>query len=95
MIIDFKCKETARIWNGSFSKKLPRQIQSLALRKLRALNNAKKITDLEIPPGNHLEALKGNRKGQYSIRINNQWRIVFTWDAGTGGPDNVEIVDYH
>ena len=72
---------------------LPGDIQSVALRKLRLLHAARVIGDLKVPPGNRLEALKGNRAGQWSIRINDQWRICFVWDEG--GPRNVEIVDYH
>ncbi len=93
MIRNFKCKETRLIWGGTASRKLPRNIQQIARRKLRMLNNAVTINDLRIPPNNRLEALKGNRKGQYSIRINQQWRICFVWNNGIA--DNVEIVDYH
>jgi len=81
------------IWSGRRSRKLPPDIQNVALRKLRLLNQARKLNDLNVPPGNRLEALKGNREGQYSIRINDQWRICFEWDEG--GPSRVEIVDYH
>jgi proteic killer suppression protein len=93
VIIDFRCDETARIWDGQFSRVLPQDIQQTALRKLRILNNAQLLRDLAVPPNNHLEALKGSRSGQHSIRINRQWRICFIWT--TGGPKNVEIVDYH
>ena len=93
MIVGFKCNETARVWHGEFSRKLPHDIQSVALRKLRMLNNAKLLRDLAVPPNNHLEALKDDRAGQHSIRINRQWRICFVWTEG--GPDNVEIVDCH
>lgn len=93
MINNFKCKETEKIWNGIVSTKLPRDIQDVARRKLRMLNNAKQITDLRIPPNNALEALKGDRLGQYSIRINKQWRICFRWHEGF--VEAVEIVDYH
>ena len=93
MIKDFKCKETERIWQGTVSRRLPQNIQQIARRKLRMLNNAKIINDLRIPPNNRLEALKGNRKGQYSIRINKQWRICFIWTNGT--VEAVEIIDYH
>ena len=93
MILDFKCKETAKIWAGEVSKKLPREIQQVALRKLFMLNSAINLVDLRIPPANRLEALKDDRKGQHSIRINDQWRICFVWtDAGAA---QVEIVDYH
>ena len=93
MIRNFNCKETVKIWQGTVSTKLPGDIQKVARRKLRILNNAKSLLDLKIPPNNQLEALKGNRKGQYSIRINRQWRICFQWEQGQA--DNVEIVDYH
>jgi toxin HigB-1 len=93
MIVGFRDRETERIWRGAFGRALPHDIQSTALRKLRMLNNAKMLQDLAVPPNNQLEALKGNRAGQHSIRINRQWRICFVWT--TGGPDRVEIVDYH
>ncbi len=75
------------------SKKLPQDIQQIALRKLRMLNNAQTLNDLRIPPANRLEKLKYDRLGQYSIRINDQWRICFVWEDGNAL--NVEIVDYH
>jgi toxin HigB-1 len=93
MIGNFKCKETELIWNGTVSRKLPGDIQQVARRKLRMLNNAKVIGDLRIPPNNRLEALKGDLEGQYSIRINRQWRICFVWENGV--VSNVAIVDYH
>lgn len=93
MIVDFRCKETERVWQGLFSRRLPQDIQKTALRKLRMLNNARVLEDLRIPPNNQLEALKGNRQGQHSIRINDQWRICFVWTEG--GPADVEVVDYH
>ncbi|PKU24758.1 type II toxin-antitoxin system RelE/ParE family toxin [Telmatospirillum siberiense] len=93
MISDFRCKETELIWRGIFSRKLPQDIQKTALRKLRMLNNARVLNDLKVPPNNHLEALKDDRAGQHSIRINGQWRICFVW--AEGGPAHVEIVDYH
>lgn len=93
MILDFKCKETAKIWAGEVSKKLPREIQQVALRKLFMLHSAINLIDLRIPPANRLEALKDNRKGQHSIRINDQWRICFVWT--NAGATQVEIVDYH
>lgn len=93
MIRSFRDSETERIWNGEFSRRLPTDIQAIALRKLRLLNNAKLLADLAVPPNNRLEALKGDRKGQHSIRINRQWRICFRWSEG--GPTDVEIVDYH
>lgn len=93
MIIGFKCKETEKIWKGTSSLMFPMQIQQVARRKLRMLNNSKKLSDLMVPPGNHLEALKGNRKGEYSIRINDQWRICFVWENNHA--NNVKIEDYH
>jgi proteic killer suppression protein len=93
MIRDFADRETQRIWNGERSRKLPADIQPISLRKLRLLNQARKLSDLNVPPGNRLEALKGNRAGQHSIRINDQWRLCFIWLDG--GPAHVEIVDYH
>jgi len=93
MIRTFKCKETEKIFNRYFSKKFPNNIQRNALKKLRMLNRAYIIQDLKVPPGNRLEELKGNRKGQHSIRINNQWRICFEWRENDSY--NVEIVDYH
>ena len=93
MILDFKCKETAGIWHGRMSRRLPIGIQAIARRKLRMLNNAAALADLRIPPANRLEALKGSRRGQHSIRINEQWRICFVWS--TNGATAVEIVDYH
>ncbi len=93
MIRSFKCKETEKIFNRQFSKKFPADIQRVALRKLRMLNRAKTLRDLRVPPGNRLEALKGERKGQYSIRINDQWRICFEWHENDSY--NVEIGDYH
>ena len=93
MISDFRCKETKLIWHGNFSRKLPQDIQKTALRKLRMLNNARVLNDLKVPPNNHLEALKNDRVGQHSIRINGQWRICFVWTEG--GPAHVEIIDYH
>jgi proteic killer suppression protein len=93
MIIGFVSKETEKIWRGEVSRKLPRDIQQIALRKLFMLDKAQTLTDLKIPPANRLEALKDDRKGQHSIRINDQWRICFVWTRN--GPDAVEIVDYH
>lgn len=91
MIKSFRAKETQKIWDGRFSKKLPHDIQRIARRKLRMLNNAVTIEDLRIPPANRLEMLSGDRDGQHSIRINDPWRICFTWNDGA---ENVEIVDY-
>jgi proteic killer suppression protein len=93
VIQSFGDTETELIWSGRRSRKLPTDIQNVALRKLRLLNQARLLNDLRVPPGNRLEALKADRAGQYSIRINDQWRICFAWDEG--GPRNVEIVDYH
>lgn len=93
MIRNFADKETEKIWNGLGSRRLPADIQQVARRKLRMLNNASTLDDLRIPPANRLEALKGNRKGQHSVRINDQWRICFRWrDADA---HDVQIVDYH
>ena len=93
MIQSFADPETERIWSGQRSRRFPADVQNVALRKLRLLNNARVLKDLRIPPGNRLEALKGNRAGDYSIRINDQWRICFKWQSG--GPTHVGIVDYH
>lgn len=95
MILDFGCDETRAVWEGRRGRRLPPDIQDTALRKLRLLNAARRIEDLRVPPGNRLEALKGDRAGQYSIRINNRWRICFRWDEGQGGPTDVAIADYH
>ncbi|MEA1946168.1 MAG: type II toxin-antitoxin system RelE/ParE family toxin [Thermodesulfobacteriota bacterium] len=93
MIESFKCSETEKIFHRQVSKKLPQNIQKIAFRKLRMLNRSSTIQDLRIPPANRLEYLSGNRKGQHSIRINDQWRICFKWQNGNAY--NVEIVDYH
>ena len=93
MIRGFADPETELIWGGHRSRRLPSDIQAVALRNLRLLNQARTLTDLRVPPGNRLEALKGNRSHQHSIRINDQWRICFVWNEG--GPKDVEIVDYH
>lgn len=95
MIVSFADSETEKIWRGDRSRRLPVDIQRVALRKLRLLHAAKRLVDLRVPPGNRLEALKGRRGGQWSIRISDQWRICFHWNANQGGPSNVEIVDYH
>ena len=94
MIISFADKETEKVYNQIFSKKLPHDIQRVALRKLIMMNNAGCLEDLRGPPANHLEALHGNREGQYSIRINDQYRICFMIEK-TNDIHNVEIVDYH
>jgi proteic killer suppression protein len=93
MIQSFADEETALIWTGHRSRKLPFDMQVTALRKLRLLNQARVLSELRVPPGNRLEVLKGERAGQYSIRINDQWRICFVWREG--GPAYVQIVDYH
>lgn len=93
MIATFGDKETERIWRREFSKKLPTDIQRVAYRKLMMVHAAHELDDLKIPPANRLEKLSGNREGQYSIRINQQWRICFEWQNGNA--TQVEIVDYH
>jgi proteic killer suppression protein len=93
MIQGFKGREAERIWTGEVSRKNPQEIQKTARRKLRMLNNARTLDDLRVPPGNRLEALRGDRAGQHSIRINQQWRICFSWQDGHAY--EVEIVDYH
>lgn len=93
MIESFASKETEKVFRGWVSRKLPRNIQRTARRKLLYLHDADDIGDLRAPPGNRLEKLSGNREGQYSIRINEQWRICFEWLNDKA--QNVEIVDYH
>ena len=93
MIQSFGNKETEKIWNGLRSSKLPFEIQEIARRKLRMLNNSQSIQDLRIPPANHLEKLSGNLSGKFSIRVNKQWRIVFSWENNQAS--EVEIIDYH
>lgn len=93
MIISFGSKETEKIWNGIVVKKPSIEIQQIGRRKLRMLHNSQNLTDLRIPPSNRMEKLSGNLKDFYSIRINNQWRIIFVWE--NGNVTNVEIVDYH
>ena len=93
MFMTFACRETEMIYYGRVSKKLPSNIQQVARRKLRMINNALDLNDLRVPPGNQLEKLKGDRTGYHSIRINIQWRIVFKWSVGNA--HEVEIVDYH
>lgn len=93
MIRSFKEKETRKVFERRRSRKLPSDIQQVALRKLRMLNRAETLQDLRVPPANRLERLVGNREGQYSIRINDQWRICFSWEDGDAL--DVEIVDYH
>jgi toxin HigB-1 len=93
MIKSFKNKETEKIFNRYFSKRYPHEIQRRGLLQLRSLHNAGGIDDLRNPPSNHLEKLSGDREGRYSMRINDQWRICFTWDGSDA--HNVEITDYH
>lgn len=93
MIKSFRGKEAARIWAGERIRRFPPQLQKIARRKLRMLNNARTLDDLGVPPGNRLEMLRGDRAGSYSIRINNQWRICFMWRDGNAL--DVELVDYH
>ena len=93
MIRSFKSKETEAIWQGQVSRRLPREIQDRALRKLRQLDASRTVDDLRNPPGNRLEALSGDRAGQMSIRINDQWRLCFIWRDGDA--IDVEIDDYH
>ena len=93
MIKSFRCRETEKIFHREFSRKFPRDIQEHAFMKLNAIDAAAEVEDLRLPPSNRLEALKGERKGQYSIRINNQWRICFEWRNSNA--EQVEIVDYH
>jgi proteic killer suppression protein len=93
MISSCKCKETEKIWKGTTSTRLPIDIQNVSRRKLRMIDAATTIGDLRVPPNNRLEALQGDRIGQYSIRINEQYRICFKWDLNTAY--DVEIIDYH
>jgi proteic killer suppression protein len=93
MIVSYGSKETEKIWNGERSKKLPPEIQQIGRRKLRMLNNSQNLSDLTIPPSNRLEKLAGVMKEFYSIRINDQWRIVFKWENNQA--KEVEITDYH
>jgi len=93
VIVSFKCKETEKIWNQEGSLRFPVSIQRVALRKFFMLHRAKELRDLRIPPANRLERLTGDRIGQCSIRINDQWRVCFIWNNANAY--NVEIVDYH
>jgi len=93
MLKSFGSKETEKIWNGVRSSKIPPEIQKIGRRKLRMVNNSIDLNDLRIPPSNRLEKLSGNLKDFYSIRINDQWRIIFKWQAGNA--QEVEIIDYH
>ena len=93
MILSFGSKETEKIWIGTRVGKLPTEIQQIGRRKLRMLHNSQNMADLKVPPSNRLEKLSGNWKDFYSIRINDQWRIVFKWSDGNA--TEVEILDYH
>lgn len=93
MIRSFIDREAEKVWEGTPSRRLPGDIQAVARRKLRMLHNAATLDDLRIPPANRLEALKGDRKGRHSIRVNDQWRLCFRWEAGDAF--EVGIVDYH
>lgn len=93
MIISFGNAETEKVWNGERVKGLPKEIQEIGRRKLRMVNNSINIADLRIPPSNRLEKLAGKLKDFYSIRINDQWRIILKWNAGNAS--EVEIIDYH
>lgn len=93
MILTFGDKETELIWSGIRVKKMPLEIQNIGRRKLRMLNNSQTINDLRIPPSNRIEKLSGNLDGFYSIRINDQWRIIFRWSEGQS--EQVKIIDYH
>lgn len=93
MIKSFRDSETEKIWKGLYSAKLPNEMQSIARRKLRMINNAYTINDLRIPPANRLKKLKGSKEGKYSIRINKQWRITFQWTNQNA--EQVKIEDYH
>ncbi len=93
MIESYGNKETKKLFGREFSRRIPEDIQRVAFRKLRMLHRATTLDDIRIPPGNHLESLEGNRKGEHSIRINDQWRICFVWRDGNAY--DVEIVDYH
>jgi toxin HigB-1 len=93
MIVSFGNSETEKIWKGERAKKLPAEIQNIGRRKLRMLNNSVNLADLRIPPSSRLEKLSGKMKEFYSIRINDQWRIIFKWNSGSAS--EVEILDYH
>lgn len=93
MIVSFGNKESEKVWLRERVKKIPNEVQQIGRRKLRMLNNSQNIMDLTIPPSNKLEKLKGNLKEFYSIRVNDQWRIIFKWNVGNAS--EVEIIDYH
>ena len=94
MIKSFNCKHTQALFEGNSPKPF-RAVQAIAERKLQLMDSSVTLESLRSPPGNRLEALKGDRVGQYSIRVNKQWRICFAWLEGDDGPSNLEIVDYH
>lgn len=93
MIVSFGSKDSEKIWRGERVKKLPQNVQEISRRKLRMLNNSTDLKDLRIPPANRLEKLNSKLKEFYSIRVNDQWRIIFKWNAGNAS--EVEIIDYH
>lgn len=93
MIVSFGDKDTGKIWEGERIRNMSTELQEVARRKLRMLNNSQNLTDLMVPPSNKLEKLRGNLKDFYSMRINSQWRIIFKWDGANAA--NVEIIDYH
>lgn len=93
MIRSFRDKDTEAVWRRNYVKKLSPELSRLTYNKLALINAAESINDLRVPPGDRLEKLTGGRAGQYSIRVNDQWRICFTWSAGGAG--NVELTDYH
>jgi proteic killer suppression protein len=93
MIVSFGSKMTKKIWDGERVKDFPTELQEISRRKLRMLNNSQNLMDLQVPPSNRLEKMKGNLKVYHSIRINDQWRIIFKWDNGSAA--DVEIIDYH
>lgn len=93
MIRSFGSKDTERIWNEQYAKRVDRAVQRVTLRKLELIHAAKDVDDLRVPPGNRLERPVGDRRGQHSIRVNAQWRLCFVWRDG--GAEDVELVDYH
>lgn len=93
MIRSFGSKDTERIWHEQYVKRVDRNVQRAVLRKLELIHAAKDVEDLRVPPGNRLERLVGDRRGQHSIRVNAQWRLCFVWR--NGGAEDVELVDYH
>lgn len=95
VITSFKCRETAQLFEGKVSRKIARDCPRVSQRKLQMPHAATTLEDLKVPPGNQLEALKKDRVGQHSIRVNEKWRVSFVWDAKAGNASEVEIVDYH